>query len=128
MTTNAVTPNVEVTPAKKATKSAKKAAKKVVAKKAVAKKAPVKNEEKGPRGHRYFISNKGNIREKLSPQGVFIIEELKSAGKTGLTKAELVSRAIKAGQKGFPTNQPHDRAIGFYLSQFKNEEALDFAK
>jgi hypothetical protein len=92
--------------------------------------APGSKEEEPakPRGgNRYIIFDETKIRAKLSPQGLFIMKALMNAGEVGLTKKELTAMAIEAGQKEFPTNQPHDRAIGFYLSAFKNEGSLAFA-
>lgn len=105
---------------------------------AILEKAAAKNAEKGaaekeesePKkrgGNRYIIFDETKIRAKLSPQGLFIMTELMNAGDVGLTKKELTEKAIAAGQEKFPTSQPHDRAIGFYLSAFKNEGSLAFA-
>jgi hypothetical protein len=79
-------------------------------------------EPKASRGAKYALIGKDAetaLAEYRSPQVAFIVAKLKSAGKAGLTKAELTEAAIKAGATEFPTNQPHDRAIGFYLSKFK---------
>jgi hypothetical protein len=56
-----------------------------------------------------------------------MLTALKKAGKQGLTRGELVALAIK-DPKGFPTNQPHDHAIGFFLSKFKSAGGLEFAE
>lgn len=91
--------------------------------------AAAKAEKNGtaPRGHNYVLADEKALGEHRSPQLAFIVEQLKKAGKAGMTKADIVAAAIKAGDKKFPTNQPHDRAIGFYLSKFKGAGALKFA-
>lgn len=78
-------------------------------------------------GHTYVLANEKALGEHRSPQLAFIVDHLKKAGKAGATKADIVAAAVKAGQEKFPTNQPHDRAIGFYLSKFKGLGALKFA-
>jgi hypothetical protein len=89
----------------------------------------VKNGTKKPKGgNHYVIHDETKIREKLSKQGLFILMALMNAGEKGLTKKELTVLAVEAGQEKFPTNQPHERAIGFYLSEFKSEGALAFAE
>jgi hypothetical protein len=90
-------------------------------------KVKIKNPGTKPRGgNKYIIHDETKIREKLSKQAVFILTALMNAGVEGLTKKELAALAI-ADPVGFPTNQPHERAIGFYLSEFKSEGALAFA-
>lgn len=104
---------------KKAVKAEAKAAK-------AEKKAAKADGQAGPRGHRYVLVNEKAIGDHRSPQLTFIVDHLKKAGKDGMLKADLVAAAVKAGDK-FPTNQPHDRAIGFYLSKYKGAGALKFA-
>jgi polyphosphate kinase 2 (PPK2 family) len=124
--------STEVTPSPAAAAPKKRAAKKSGAKKA-AKKAPAKSPAKkeatdrAPRGHAYKLVKKSALPEKLSVQGAFIIEKLEAAGKDGLTKAKLAKMAENAPSK-FPCTQPHDRAVGFYLSKFKSTGALDWVK
>ncbi len=79
-----------------------------------------------PRGHHYAIVDITKCVAPNSPQAAFILAALKRAGKTGMTRGELVALAVK-DPKGFPTNQPHDRAIGFFLSKFKSNGGLTFA-
>jgi polyphosphate kinase 2 (PPK2 family) len=124
--------STEVTTSPAAAAPKKRAAKKSGAKKA-AKKAPAKSPAKkeatdrAPRGHAYKLVKKSALPEKLSVQGAFIIEKLEAAGKDGLTKAKLAKMAENAPSK-FPCTQPHDRAVGFYLSKFKSTGALDWVK
>jgi hypothetical protein len=80
-----------------------------------------------PRGHHYTIVDATKCVAPASPQAAFILAALKKAGKPGLTRDELVALAVK-DPKGFPTNQPHDRAIGFFLSKFRTAGGLDFAE
>lgn len=80
-----------------------------------------------PRGHRYTLIDEAKCKAPNSPQAKFIIASLAKAGKTGMTRGELVAHAVK-DPKGFPTNQPHDRAIGFFLSKFKSAGGLKFAE
>jgi hypothetical protein len=80
-----------------------------------------------PRGHHYCLVNETLCRAPSSPQAAFILKELRRAGKHGMTRAELVDLAVK-DPKGFPTNQPHERAIGFFLSKFKGAGGLAFAE
>ena len=92
-------------------------------------KSKAKNPGTKPRGgNRYMIVDETMIRPKLSTQAVFILKSLMDAGADGLTKKEIAELAEKAGQSEFPCTQPYDRAVGFYLSTFKNEGALAFAK
>lgn len=79
-----------------------------------------------PRGHRYALVDERKCATG-SPQWAFMLAALKKAGKRGMTRNELVGLAIK-DPKGFPTNQPHDRAIGFFLSKFKGTGGLEFAE
>jgi hypothetical protein len=79
-----------------------------------------------PRGHRYKLVDEVKCVTG-SPQWAFILAALKKVGKRGLTRGELVALAIK-DPKGFPTNQPHDHAIGFFLSKFKTAGGLEFAE
>jgi hypothetical protein len=79
-----------------------------------------------PRGHRYRLVDTTKCVTG-SPQWAFMLTALKKAGKQGLTRGELVALAIK-DQKGFPTNQPHDHAIGFFLSKFKTAGGLEFSE
>jgi polyphosphate kinase 2 (PPK2 family) len=128
--------STEVTPSPAAAAPKKRAAKKSGAKKA-AKKAPAKSPAKkaakkeatdrAPRDHAYKLVKKSALPEKLSVQGAFIIEKLEAAGKDGLTKAKLAKMAENAPSK-FPCTQPHDRAVGFYLSKFKSTGALDWVR
>jgi site-specific DNA-cytosine methylase len=80
-----------------------------------------------PRGHRYRLVDASKCVAPNSPQAAFILTHLKHAGARGFTRNELVGLAMK-DQKGFPTNQPHDRAIGFFLSKFKSAQGLEFAE
>jgi hypothetical protein len=79
-----------------------------------------------PRGHRYALIDERKCVTG-SPQWAFMLAALKKAGKRGMTRSELVALAIK-DPKGFPTNQPHDHAIGFFLSKFKGLGGLEFAE
>lgn len=79
-----------------------------------------------PRGHRYKLVDEVKCVTG-SPQWAFMLAALKKAGKQGLTRSELVALAVK-DPKGFPTNQPHDHAIGFFLSKFKSAGGLEFAE
>jgi site-specific DNA-cytosine methylase len=80
-----------------------------------------------PRGHRYRLVDASKCVAPNSPQAAFILTHLKHAGARGFTRNELVGLAVK-DPKGFPTNQPHDRAIGFFLSKFKSLGGLEFAE
>ena len=80
-----------------------------------------------PRGHHYALVDESKCVAPNSPQAAFIIKKLRSAGRRGMTRNELVAYAV-ADPKGFPTNQPHDRAIGFFLSKFKGVGGLEFAE
>ena len=79
-----------------------------------------------PRGHRYRLINEAKCVTG-SPQWAFMLTHLRKAGKRGLTRSELVALAVR-DPKGFPTNQPHDHAIGFFLSKFKTAGGLEFAE
>lgn len=79
-----------------------------------------------PRGRCYVLVNEAKAYAPGSPQAVFILDQLRRAGKRGLTRAEVVARAV-TDLKRFPTNQPHDRAVGFWLSKLKGQGALEFA-
>ena len=79
-----------------------------------------------PRGHRYKLVDVTKCVTG-SPQWAFMLAALKKAGTRGLTRGELVTLAVK-DPKGFPTNQPHDHAIGFFLSKFKSAGGLEFAE
>ena len=80
-----------------------------------------------PRGHHYALVDESRCIAPKSPQAAFMLKALHKAGKRGLTRSELVALAIK-DPKGFPTNQPHDHAIGFFLSKFKTAGGLKFAE
>ena len=80
-----------------------------------------------PRGHHYALIDESKCIAPSSPQAKFIIATLRKVGKRGMTRNELVALAVK-DPKGFPTNQPHDRAIGFFLSKFKGTGGLEFAE
>ncbi len=80
-----------------------------------------------PRGHRYVLIDEARVHAPGSPQAAFILTELRRAKKRGLTRVEVVEAAMKAGATRFPTNQPHDRAVGFWLSKLKTQGALEFA-
>jgi hypothetical protein len=80
-----------------------------------------------PRGHKYTLIDIAKCIAPASPQAAFILAALKKAGKPGLTRNELVVLAMH-DPKGFPTNQPHDLAIGFFLSKFKSAGGLKFAE
>ena len=79
-----------------------------------------------PRGHRYRLVDVTKCTTG-SPHWAFMLAALKKAGARGLTRGELVALAVK-DPKGFPTNQPHDHAIGFFLSKFKSVGGLEFAE
>ena len=80
-----------------------------------------------PRGRCYVLVNEAKAYAPGSPQAEFILAALKRAGQRGLTRAEVVTKAV-ADPKRFPTNQPHDRAVGFWLSKLKGQGALEFAR
>jgi site-specific DNA-cytosine methylase len=80
-----------------------------------------------PRGHRYVLVDEARCKAPNSPQAAFMLALLRKAGKTGMTRGEIVALAVK-DPKGFPTNQPHDRAVGFFLSKFKGLGGLRFAE
>lgn len=80
-----------------------------------------------PRGHYYRLVDESKCIAPKSLQASFIVALLRKIGKRGMTRAEIVALAVK-DQKGFPTNQPHDRAVGFFLSKFKTAGGLDFAE
>ena len=80
-----------------------------------------------PGGHRYALVNESRVHAPGSPQATFILAMLKKAGRHGLNRHEVVAAAVK-NAKGFPTNQPHDRAVGFWLSKLKSQGALEFAE
>jgi site-specific DNA-cytosine methylase len=80
-----------------------------------------------PRGHRYVLIDEARCKAPNSPQAAFMLALLRKAGKTGMTRGEIVALAVK-DPKGFPTNQPHDRAVGFFLSKFKGLGGLEFAE
>jgi site-specific DNA-cytosine methylase len=79
-----------------------------------------------PRGKRYRLVDETRCVAPKSPQAAFILKELRRAGKRGMTRAELTAAAITAGQVRFPINQPHERAVGFFLSKFKGSGGLEF--
>ena len=80
-----------------------------------------------PRGHRYVLVDEAKCKAPNSPQAAFMLTLLRKAGKAGMTRGEIVALAVK-DPKGFPTNQPHDRAVGFFLSKFKGLGGLRFAE
>jgi hypothetical protein len=80
-----------------------------------------------PRGRCYVLVNEAKAYAPGSPQAVFVLDQLRRAKKRGLTRAEVVAKAV-ADPKRFPTNQPHDRAVGFWLSKLKGQGALEFAR
>lgn len=80
-----------------------------------------------PRGHRYVLIDEAKCKAPNSPQAKFMLNHLRKAGKHGMTRGEIVALAVK-DPKGFPTNQPHDRAVGFFLSKFKSLGGLRFAE
>ena len=80
-----------------------------------------------PRGHRYRIVDESKCVAPQSPQAKFILTALRKTKQRGLTRSELVALAV-ADPIGFPTNQPHDHAIGFFLSRFKGAGGLEFAE
>ena len=80
-----------------------------------------------PGGHHYALVNESRVHAPGSPQATFILAMLKKAGRRGLNRHEVVAAAVK-NAKGFPTNQPHDRAVGFWLSKLKSQGALEFAE
>jgi len=86
----------------------------------------VKRAAGAPRGRAYAIANESLLDGYASPQAAFIVAALKKR-KGGLTRAEVVALAI-ADPKNFPTNQPHDRAVGFWLSKLKSLGGLRFAE
>lgn len=80
-----------------------------------------------PRAHRYTLIDESRAYAPGSPQAEFIITALKKEGRRGLNRHEVVAKAI-ADPVRFPTNQPHDRAVGFWLSKLKGQGALRFAE
>ncbi len=80
-----------------------------------------------PRGHCYVLVNEAKAYAPGSSQADFIIAQLRKAGGRGLNRHDVVAKAI-ADPKRFPTNQPHDRAVGFWLSKLKGQGALRFAE
>ncbi len=80
-----------------------------------------------PRGHCYVLVDESRIHAPGSPQADFILATLRKAGRRGMNRHEVVTKAI-ADPKRFPTNQPHDRAVGFWLSKLKGQGALRFAE
>ena len=80
-----------------------------------------------PRGHCYVLVNEAKAYAPGSSQADFIIAQLRKAGGRGLNRHDVVAKAV-ADPKRFPTNQPHDRAVGFWLSKLKGQGALRFAE
>ena len=89
-------------------------------------KASSSSQRSSPVGHHYVLVNEAKAYAPGSPQAVFVLAALKRAGGRGLTRAEVIAKAV-ADQKRFPTNQPHDRAVGFWLSKLKGQGALAFS-
>lgn len=80
-----------------------------------------------PRARRYKLIDETKCVAPASPQALFILNALRAAGRTGMTRAELAALAA-ADPARFPCRQPHDRAVGFFLSKFKSAGGLEFAE
>lgn len=123
-TENTTTEQTTTETAAPAKKAAKKGKAKKAAKKATSKKAPKVSK---PRGHKYELTDKGRNKleaDKISAQQKFILRELKKGPKSVATLDE----AARGDKQGFPTTQPPKRAIAYYLTAWKNEGFVRFAK
>ena len=111
------------------TETAKKAPVKKAAKKAPVKKAAKKTEAKAKssRGHVYELTTAGLKQDakELSTQQAFIYRYLKSHGNKATTLA--ITTAAESAGDAFPTNQPHARAVAFYMTTWKSKGWLKFA-
>lgn len=101
---------------KRASKKAKKVAKKAAKVPAI-------------RGHVYELTDKGRTKldpKEISDQQVFILSFLKQHG--GKARTADIADAASKDKKGFPCTQPHKRAVAYYMTDWKNQGFLRFAK